>query len=212
VSEQLDRIEESSVGEPVIQSIIDAHLECINSPLKLVSGRRFDAEPDDPPVFSRGIYISCVPLGAIYVSDQLYNRLDSEELQYVVLHEICHILDNSSASNFQSEFEKSRFNQLLSKWAQIQLEEAEIIMEDVRAVVRECGYPGVEGQIRSNQEINADKYAVTWMENKEPAISALKKLAQGKVESLPHITKNGGFEFSEITIKERIEAIKKLPA
>jgi Zn-dependent protease with chaperone function len=210
MSEQLDRIEESSVAEPVIQNIIDAHLECINSPLKLVSGRKFNAEPNDPAVFSRGVYIAYVPLGVIYVSDQLYNRLDSEELQYIVLHEIYHILNNDSSVNFLSEFEKPGFNSLLSKWAEIQLVEAEALLEDMRAVIKECGYPEAEETVRRNQELNADKYAVTWMGNKEPAISALKKLAQGKVESLPHVTKYGDFEFPELVIKERIEAIKQL--
>lgn len=210
MSELLDRIEESSVGEPVIQNIIDAHLECINSPLKLLSGRRFNAEPNDPPVFSRGLYESCVPLGAIYVSDQLYKKLDTEELQYIVLHEIHHILNNDSGANFLSEFEKPGFNLLLSKWAQIHLLETEAILEDIRAVIKECGYPGVEEQVGRNQELNADKYAVTWMEKKEPAISALTKLAQVKVESLPHVTKYGSFDLPELTIKERIEAIKKI--
>lgn len=68
----------------------------------------------------------------------------------------------------------------------------------------------MEEQVGRNQELNADKYAVTWMEKKEPAISALTKLAQVKVESLPHVTKYGSFDLPELTIKERIEAIKKI--
>jgi len=210
MSEQLDRIEESSVDEPVIQKIIDAHLECINSPLKLVSGRRFNAEPNDPPVFSRGIYLAYVPLGAIYVSNQLYNQLDSEELVYIVLHEIYHILNNSSAANFLFELEKPGFKLLFSKWTHLQLGEVENILEEVKTVIKECGYPEAEEKIGRSQELNADRYAVTWMEKKEPVVSALTKLVQGKVESLSHITKHGSFEYTVLTIKERIEAIKQL--
>lgn len=210
MAEQLDRIEESSVDEPVIQKIIDAHLECINSSLKLVSGRRFNAEPNDPPAFSRGIYIVNVPLGAIYVSNQLFNQLDSDELRYIVLHEICHIINNNSAANFLFALGKSGFNFLLSKWTQLQLEEVEDILGGVKTIIKEFGYPGVEEQIKRNQELNADKYAVIWMGRKEAAISALTKLVQGKVESLSHITKYGRFEFPVLTIKERIEAIKQL--
>jgi Zn-dependent protease with chaperone function len=210
MSEQLDRIEEASVDEPVIQKIIDAHLECINSSLKLVSGRRFNAEPSDPPAFSRGIYIVNVPLGAVYVSDQLYNQLDSEELRYIVLHEICHILNNNSAANFLFALGKSGVNLLISKWTKLPLEEVEDILGGVKTVIKEFGLLGLEEKIRKNQELNADKYAVTWMGKKEPAISALTKLVQGKVESLSHITKYGRFEFPVLTIKERIEAINQL--
>lgn len=210
MSEQLDRIEKSSMNDSIIQKIIDTHLECINSPLKLVSGRRFQAKPNDPPAFSRGIYIAGIPLGAIYVSNQFYNQLDSDELLYIVLHEICHILNNNSATNFLFELGKSGFNLLLSKWTQLPLEEVEDILGGVKTIIKEFGYPGVEEQIRRNQELNADKYAVTWMGRKQPAISALTKLVQGKVESISHVTKYGHFEFPALTIKERIEAINQL--
>ncbi len=210
MSEQLERIEKSSVNDMVIQKLIDEHLEEINNPWKLISGRRFNAELIDPPAFSRGIYVCNVPLGAIYVSDQLYNHLDSEELRYIVLHEICHILYNNSAANFLLEFGKSGFNLLLSKWTKLELESVEDILGGVKTIIKEFGYPGVEEQVKRNQELNADKYAVIWMGNKEPAISALTKLVQGKVEEISHITKYGRFEFPLLTIKERIQAIKQL--
>ncbi|MEM3586732.1 MAG: M48 family metalloprotease [Candidatus Jordarchaeaceae archaeon] len=210
MSEQLDRIENSSVDDPAIQKIIDAHLDCINSPLKLVSGRRFNAEPNDPPAFSRGIYIAGVPLGAIYVSDQLYEKLNSDELLYIVLHEICHIINNNSAANFLFELGKAGFNLLLSKWTNLPLEAVEDILGNVKTIIKEFGYPGIEEHIRRSQELEADKYAVVWMGKKEPAISALIKMVQGKMESISHVTRYGRFEFPVLTIKERIEAINQL--
>ena len=210
MSEQLERIESSSAQDPVIQNIIDDHLEKTNCQWKLVSGKKFPAEPNDPPAFSRGIYICNIPLGVIYISDQLYKKLNSEELQYIVLHEICHILYNDSTANFLAELGKSGFSHLLSKWTNLELFAVEDILGGVKAVLKTFGYPGVEEQVRRNQELNADKYAVIWMGKKDPAISALTKLVQGKVESLSHITKYGTFEFPVITIKERIQAINQL--
>jgi len=208
--EQLERIEQSSVGDDVIQSLIDDHLDQLNSPLRLVSGRRFEAEPIDPPAFSRGIYVCNVPIGAIYVSNQLYNVLDKDELRYIVLHEMCHILNNNSAANVLLELSKTGFNLLLSKWAKMPLHEVEDIVGGVKTIIKEFGYPGVEEQVKKSQELNADKYAVIWMGKREPAISALTKLAQGNIEKLSHVTRYGSFEFPVITIKERIEAIKSL--
>lgn len=210
MSDQLERIESSSVHDPVIQNIIDDHLEKTNCQWKLVMGRRFPAELNDPPAFSRGIYICNIPLGVVYISDQLYEKLSSEELQYIVLHEICHILYNDSAANFLVELGKSGFSHLLSKWTNLELYAVEDILGGVKAVLETFGYPGAEEQVRRNQELNADKYAVVWMGKREPAISALTKLVQGKVESLSHITRYGTFEFPVITIKERIQAIKQL--
>ena len=210
MSEQLERIESSSAQDPVIQNIIDDHLEKTNCQWKLVSGKKFPAEPNDPPAFSRGIYICNIPLGVIYISDQLYKKLNSEELQYIVLHEICHILYNDSTANFLAELGKSGFSHLLSKWTNLELFAVEDILGGVKAVLKTFGYPGVEEQVRRNQELNADKYAVIWMGKKDPAISALTKLVQGKVESLSHITKYGTFEFPVITIKERIQATNQL--
>ncbi|MFB0563271.1 MAG: hypothetical protein ACETWM_18880 [Candidatus Lokiarchaeia archaeon] len=41
MSEQLERIESSSAQDPVIQNIIDDHLEKTNCQWKLVSGKKF---------------------------------------------------------------------------------------------------------------------------------------------------------------------------
>ncbi|MGQ9723099.1 MAG: M48 family metalloprotease [Candidatus Jordarchaeum sp.] len=210
MSEQLERIEGSSVHEPVIQNIIDDHLEKTNCQWKLVSGKRFPAESNDPPAFSRGIYICNIPLGVIYISDQLYGKLNSEELQYIVLHEICHILYNDSAANFLFEWGKSGFSHLFSKWTNLELYAVEDILGGVKAVLKTFGYPGVEEQVRRNQELNADKYAVIWMGKKDPAIGALTKLVEGKVESLSHITRYGKFEFPALTINERIQYLKQI--
>ncbi|MHA1579582.1 MAG: M48 family metalloprotease [Candidatus Freyarchaeota archaeon] len=211
MSEQLERIEKSSVNDPVIQEIIDEHLEEINAPWKLILGRRFQAEPGDPHAFSRGIYVCRVPLGVVYVSDQLYSSLNREELRYIVFHEVYHILNNDSAANFVYELESLGFSNLVSEWTRLEPEEAQEVLEGVRAVLEDFESSFRMGSVGRSRELGADRYAVIWASGKENAISALKKLAEMGVDGLSHIGRDGRFEPPALTIEERIRTIEEQP-
>ena len=64
--------------------------------------------------------------------------------------------------------------------------------------------------MKAQNELEADKYAVTLQGRKEPAISTLLKLTGGNIKSPTHVTIDGNFMLPVITCEQRIEAIRNL--
>jgi len=91
--QNLDRILSSARSDGRLQAIITNYLFRDGYPRNAVAGMSFKGQREDPPAFSLGFYFG-IPWGAIYVSDNLYSVLSQEELEFVVLHEVAHIVKN----------------------------------------------------------------------------------------------------------------------
>lgn len=77
-----------------VQTIINKHLWRLGFKQHLVVGYSFDKQIQFSPAFCLGIQIFNFPLGFIFVSEGLSEILDDEELEFVVLHEMCHVIKN----------------------------------------------------------------------------------------------------------------------
>ena len=64
----------------------------------LVGGLTFKEENDDSPAFCLGFQIFDYPIGAIFVGENLSKNLTDPELEFVVLHEMGHVMKNHFVS------------------------------------------------------------------------------------------------------------------
>lgn len=215
--QSLDRILSSAKADDKLQFIIDNHLgkDGVNS--LLVIGLTFKEQREDPPALSLGGRVSLgqifdLPIGAICISEGFYRILNDAQLEFVVLHELGHVLKNHWAANLIILLAKDFIVEQLAKAFGTSIEKAK---ENLGLIKKGLSLFGVragriEEEIKAKNELESDRYAVLHQVGKAPAISVLQILAAGNVSAPTHVTVDGSFTFPVITAEERIEAIRNL--
>ena len=90
----IERILKTAKSDARLQTIITNYFQRIGYPQSLVSGLTFKETKTDSPAFCLGVQILNMPIGVILVSEELSKSLTQEELEFVVLHEMGHIMNN----------------------------------------------------------------------------------------------------------------------
>jgi len=195
-----------------LQTMINSYFQRIGYQQHLVGGYSFKEERDDSPAFCLGFQIFNLPIGLIFVSEGLSKILKEDELEYVVLHEMGHIMKNHFVSTSFVWLMKSWIVDIIADGLEVSKKKATEYLEWLKViyVVLSGGRRTIEEEAKAKVEVEADQYAVTFQGKKEPAISTLLKLSKGNIRAPTHVTFDGRFPFPVTTFEERIEAIKKL--
>lgn len=216
--QSLDKILSSVKMDARLQSLIDYYLGKDSVSSLLVVGLTFEGQGNDCPAFSLGGQITFMgkiplPIGIICVSDDFCRTLTDGQLEFVVLHELGHIVMNHWATNLIILLSKDFIVEQLAKFLEISIENAKAVLGLIKAFVvlanRETGT--IEEKLRARTELEADRYAVLHQGVKEPAISILSQLGNGNMNTPTHVTVDGSFAFQVITAGERIAAIREEP-
>lgn len=193
-----------------LQTIINSHLQGIGHPQHLVSGYSFNLKDEVSPAFCLGVQIFNLPVGFVFVSDDFSKILKDDELEFVVLHEMGHIMKNHFVSSAFVWLMKSWIVDIIADIFEVSKKKAVEYLEWGKALyVLFSQKRTIEEEAKARVELEADQYAVMSQNKKEPAISTLLKLSNGNIRMPSHVTVDGRFPFPVTTYKERIEAIKK---
>lgn len=146
-----------------------------------------------------------IPIGLIYVQEDYVNSLPTGELEFVVLHELSHIVNNDVIWNIGLFLVK----EALLDWLQDILGTSKKNARDLIGLIKLImGGKTIEEELTKQKELVADAYAVRLQRDKYNGTSFLQKASNGNVESPTHVTEDGVFFSTAITFKERIEAIQ----
>jgi len=194
------------------QTIINNYFQRIGYTRHFVWGYAFKEKPDDSPAFCLGFQIFNLPLGLVFVSEGLSKILKDEELEFVILHEMGHIMKNHFVLTSFVWLMKSWIVDIIADGLEVSKKKATEYLEWLKAiyVILSGGRRTMEEEAKAKVELEADQYAVTFQGKKEPAISTLLKLSKGNIRAPTHVTFDGRFPFPVTTFEERIEAIRKL--
>jgi len=216
-SQNLERAFSTSTSDIRFQTIINDYCRRNGFQQNLVAGLRFRHQRDVSPAFGFGMKFPSIlgfpefPIGAIFISDVLCSRLPEDELEFVVLHELGHIVYSHSVNNLIVYGLKTTF----VSWLTEIFEVTPTVVENVIGLLKWLyhtwsGQRTIEEQITAQKELEADRYGVTLQGRKEPAISVLIKITNQNIDAPTHVTVDGSFVLPAITARERIEAIRNL--
>jgi len=140
--------------------------------------------------------------GYIFVEEKFLQNFTQDEIIWILLHELGHIIHDHSIISFTLRLPEilAEMDQSLS-WIKIikdSFKLFQILQEGI----------STEEKILKEQEFEADKFA-TSLTSKEIALSLLSKI-QKMYGDISHTNKILGFEFPYLFISERIEKIKRL--
>lgn len=195
----LDSIESTAVPDYGIQTIINRF------GFIYVKGKRF-RNPNKPYAFAVGNNLHGFPVGTIYVSEWGFRLFTPEELEWIVLHELAHIVnDHIPAKNFL-EIVSVGGAALLASLFEISFPLAALFVAFLRTLSTRR-----TGGITARQELLADQLATATQGVKDPGLSALRKLSGNNIDRVSHYATGFVFKVPALTIRERIEAILRDP-
>lgn len=180
--------------------------------------QKYEREKSDPIAFSLGLKIPRIeildlpeiPIGSIYVSNQLIDAVSDGELEFVILHETGHIVNNHLISSALVHIGKTVVVSWLSDTLDLSVEKVRSGIGILKSLyITFTEKKTFEEELTKQKEIEADTYAANLQERKEPAISVLNIIVDGKIDAPTHVNVDGDFEFPAVTARERIEAIRK---
>jgi len=207
----VERILRVAKSDARLQIIINNYFQRVGYTQHLVGGLTFKEEKDDSPAFTLGFQIFNTPIGGIFVSESLVRMLTQEELEFVVLHEMGHIMKNHVVGSSFIWLMKSWIIDTIADTFEISKQEARKNLELLKALyVLFSGKKTIEEESKARLELEADNFAVMVQNQKEPAMSTLLKLSKGNIRVPTHVTFDGSFPFPIITYEERIEAIRRI--
>jgi len=209
--QNLDRILSCARSDGRLQTIITNYFSRDGFPQNAVGGMSFRGRREDPPAFSLGFQIFRFPIGGVYVSVSLCNALSQEELEFVVLHEVAHIVLNHIVPSSIIFLGKGMVIEFLADLLEISEKQAQDVLGFIKVLwTLSQKRRTIEEEMKAQVELEADKYAVTRQGQKEPAISVLHKLTGGNIKYPTHVTVDGNFALPVITCEQRVEAIRNL--
>ena len=167
-SVNIDRILKVATNDTKVQGIIDRNLALNKTMIKVnrVIGKKFKGKSGDPPAFSLGINLLGVALGFIFVSEEFSALLDEKELEFVVLHELGHIIYNHAVLNFIVYASKTIIIELIAEGLEITQKQAQELIGLIKVFyIIFSGKMTIEEEITAQKEFQADEYAVIWQTN-----------------------------------------------
>jgi Zn-dependent protease with chaperone function len=195
-----------------LQSIIDNHIRRDNYLLYGVVGYSFAQRGS---AFTIGGKIPKIPflnnpeipLGLIYVQENYVNSLPMGELEFAVLHELGHLVNNHVIWNIVLLLTKEN----LVDWLKDALGTSKKNVRDLIGIVKlVLGGRTIEEELTAQKELAADAFAVTHQGTNYHGVSLLHRFSDGNVELPTHITQDGSFFNAAITFGQRIHAMESL--
>lgn len=164
---------------------------------------------DDDACFAgaRGLTIFNDSYGKIYLTRGIIEKLDLDELKFVIIHESVHISKNHLPIRLASESLKEIIK--LYGFRNPILSIASIIADSINILRYKSGELPAEAEITKEQELQADMWGVIILGDKSIAISCLKKLADYDLNKPSHLWEVLGVKMPIMTVKERIDEIIK---
>jgi len=207
----VEEILRTAKSDARLQTMINSYFQRIGYQQHLVGGYAFKEKRDDSPAFCLGFQIFNLPLGLIFVSEGLSKILKEDELEFVVLHEMGHIMKNHYVSTSFVWLMKSWIVDIIADGFEVSKQKAREYLDWLKAFyVLLSGKKTIEEEAKARIELEADQYAVTFQGKKDPAISTLLKLSKGNIRAPTHVTLDGRFPFPITTYEERIEMIRRI--
>jgi Zn-dependent protease with chaperone function len=205
--ERVLRIAKSDVR---LQTVINNYFQRVGYAQHLVGGLSFKEEKDDSPAFCLGFQIFNTPIGLIFVSEGLSKALTQEEMEFVVLHEMGHIMKNHFIGSSFVWLMKSWIIDMIADSLEVSKQKAREYLDWLKAFyVLLSGKKTVEEEAKAKLELEADNFATMVQGRKDSSISTLLKLSKGNIRAPTHVTFDGRFPFPIITYEERIEAVRR---
>jgi len=206
----VERILRTAQADVRLQTIINNYFQRVGYAQHLVGGLSFKEQKDDSPAFCLGFQIFNTPIGLIFVSESLSKALTQEEVEFVILHEMGHIMKNHFVGSSFVWLMKSWITDMIADSFEVSKQKAREYLDFLKALyVLLSGKKTVEEETKAKLELEADNYAITVQGQKAPAISTLMKLSKGNVRQPTHVTFDGRFPFPIISYDERIQAIRR---
>lgn len=207
----VEEILRTAQSDARLQTMINSYFQRIGYQQHLVGGYTFKEKKEDSPAFCLGFQIFNLPLGLIFVSEGLSKILKEDELEFVVLHEMGHIMKNHFVSTSFVWLMKSWIVDIIADGFEVSKQKAREYLDWLKAFyVLLSGKRTMEEEAKARVELEADQYAVTFQGKKDPAISTLLKLSKGNIRAPTHVTLDGRFPFPITTYEERIEMIRRI--
>ncbi len=207
----VERVFRVAKSDARLQTIINNYFLRIGYPQHFVGGLSFKEEKADSPAFCLGFQMWNFPIGAIFIGEKLSKALTEDELEFVILHEMGHIMKNHYVSTSFVWLMKSWIIDIIADGFEVSKKKAKEYLGLLKAFyVLLSRKKTIEEEAKARLELEADQYAVMVQTKKEPAISTLTKLSKGNIRAPTHVTIDGRFPFPVITYKERIEAIRRI--
>lgn len=193
-----------------LQAIINDYVLRIGHPQHFVGGLSFKENKDDSPAFCLGFQAFNTPIGLVFISEGLSAVLTQEELEFVVLHEMGHIMKNHFVGSSLVWLTKSWIIDMIADMFEVSKQKAIQYLEFAKALYMLIARKKTpEEETKAKHELEADNFAFMLQGRKDHAISTLLKLSKGNILAPTHVTFDGSFPFPIITYEERIEAVRR---
>jgi len=211
-SQNIERIMSTANVSSKLQRIIDDNMRRDNYSLYGVLGYSFAQRGSAFTIGGKVPKIAFfnnpeIPLGLIYVQENLVNSLSAGELEFTVLHELGHLVNNHVVWNIALLLMKEE----LIDWLRDTLGTSKKNARDLIGLAKlVLGRRTIEEELAAQHEFIADAYAVRCQGSRYHGISLLQRLSNGNLEVPTHITQDGSFFNTAITLRQRIDAMERL--
>jgi len=145
-------------------------------------------------------------LGLIRISPNLLNILTAEEIDFVLGHELFHILDNHLITRGIVEISKATLNEASKTDEDANAIKVILDLVNIASVV--LGKLPFEPSITRVQEVSADVWAIRFTGNYNAAVSALTKLVNNNLDQPSHLWELYGVKLPVMSMKERLNEVQ----
>jgi Zn-dependent protease with chaperone function len=154
---------------------------------------------------ARGLKLFNIPLGQIFISRSLLEKLSEDEVNFVIAHEVVHIDQNHLPATILLKLPKD----IIDALGKVDLRALglSLLWDFVKLWIRFQGGLPPEAAITKQQELQADVWAIFLTGNKTAAINCLKKLVNNNLESPSHLWEVFDVKLPIMTMRERINDV-----
>lgn len=159
------------------------------------------------PAFAQGLCVLNYAFGRVEVKKGLVQLLRQDELDFVLLHELAHIVENHLFWQTVVDLPQNTLN-ALTPYDQ-SARDVNLLVHALKAVCVVTGNLPPEASISKAQEIGADVQAICLTRNLNAAISTLTKLVDNDLDQPSHLWEYLGIKLPIMTMKERLDEIQR---
>jgi Zn-dependent protease with chaperone function len=169
-----------------LQTIINNYFQRIGFTQHLVGGLTFREGKDDSPAFCLGFQVFNTPIGLIFVSEGLSKILKEEELEFVILHEMGHIMKNHFVSTSFVWLMKSWIVDIIADGFEVSKQKAREYLEWAKAiyVILSGGRRTMEEEAKARVELKQTNMQLRIKARKNPQYLPFLNYQKGTLEHL----------------------------
>jgi len=203
------------IEKEVILIKIDKFLQRIGHNQNKISVKLYKGLKNGSLAYSWGLLLFGNYNGTIFISKDIVKNipnLSEDELDFIIAHELSHILCDHSSISFISELPDLILNiiPIFNHKIQIFAKIAKVGIDLFNFNTILSGDLPYKEKLRRNQELEADQLAIHLTRNKEAAISCLEKLSNRKLWCGSHFSKVFNYDYPILRYEDRLSFIKNL--